>query len=163
MVVRWGRRKDDNGVQRSPRGEGRGAGTRTGCPDAAGMGMGVTVWRSPYRQAAFAWRLLILGTTAGHHHLSICWGQEKASLPESTASHRDDPAAIYIMRLGLVPGHMENSLTMEAPRGGRQPWSPGRIEEGKYLLYCGLAKHLLSISQFLNNKVLPYSTENYIQ
>ena len=48
-----------------------------------------------------------------------------------------------------MPGHsphMETSLTMEAQRGGRWPWSPGRIEEEKYLLFCGFAKHLLSHS-----------------
>ena len=134
---RWQR-----GSEESKR-RGPGWGNTDWMPDAAGMGVGVTVWRSPCRQAAFAWRLLSPGTIAGHHHLSICWRQERASLPDSTASHRDDPAAIYIMRLGLIPGHsphMENSLTMKAPRGERWPWSPGRIEEGKYLLFLWLSK-----------------------
>ena len=35
---------------------------------------------------------------------------------------------------------MENSLTMKAPRGERWPCSPGRIEEGKYLLFLWLSK-----------------------
>ena len=90
---------------------------------------------------------------SGYH----CWpppsqhllGAREGFHPREQSLPQGQPAGIYIMRLGLMPGHslhMENSLTMEAQRGGRWPWSPGRIEEEKYLIFCDLAKHLLSHS-----------------